>query len=149
MSYATLDNLKERLGKDYARLTDRSAATTADDDVGQAILDGAHGTIDGYLAKRFRVPVDATGDTSLSQFLLKHVLNLAVFDAWESNPFRKDIPERVKYSYEQTIRLLRDIAAGKAELPGASAIPSANVSGPAASVTGHQQIFTEDGLKGL
>lgn len=150
MSYATLDNFKERLGTSiYAQLTDRVTRKTADDVVGQAILDGAHGTIDGYLARRFKVPVDPTGDTSLTQFLLKHVLNLAAYDAWEGSPFITEVPDRVKFSYQETVKLLRDIAAGKVELPGATAIPSATAAGPTATATGEDRIFTEDAMKGL
>ncbi|MCB9852770.1 MAG: DUF1320 domain-containing protein [Phycisphaerales bacterium] len=149
MSYATLDDLKQRLGKDYAKLTDRVAATTADDDVGTEILAGAHGTIDGYLVKRYLVPVDSTGAPSLAQFLKQHVLNIASYIAWESNPFRKDIPERITLSRTQTIDMFRDIAAGKLDLPGVAPIPSGNAAGPSAEAVGEERVFTMDAMEGL
>jgi len=150
MSYATLDELKQRLGTDiYGQLTDRVNGEVADDDVGNAILDGAHGTINGFVARRFLVPVDVSTDTSLAQFLRKHTLNVAEYDAWAEWPFRSEINERVKFNYQETIRVFRDIAAGKAELPGAAAIPSANVTGPSAIAIGEARIFTKDSMKGL
>lgn len=150
MSYATLDDLKQRLGTSiYGKLTDRDAGTTADDDVGQEILDGAHGTVNSYLAKRFKVPVDVSSDTARAQFLRRHTLNVAEFDAWQGNPFRKDISERVKFSYQDSIKRLGDIAAGKSELPGATPIASATSTGPTATAIGNARIFTEDGLTGI
>ena len=150
MSYATLDNFKQRLGDDwYAQLTDRLNRTTADDDVGQAILDGAHGTINTYLGKRYRTPIDTTGEPEREEFLRDATLNIAEYKAWSSTPFNTDILERVKGAYLETRRLLERIADGKADVPGTSTIPSATSAGPSAIVTGDKRIFTEDAMKGL
>ncbi len=150
MAYATLDEFKLRMGDQlYAQLTDLDAATTTDDVVGQAVLDGAHGTLNAYISRRYAVPVDASNDTTLAQFLRKHVMNIAEFDLWQGHAMRRNMHERVREGYRETIKLLEMIAAGKADLPGASAIPGATATGPSAEATGHQRVFTEEAMEGL
>lgn len=150
MAYATLDQFKARLSDAlYAQLTDLSGGTTPSDTVGQAVLDGAHGTMNAYLAKRYSVPIVPGGDTTVAQFLLKHVLQIAEYDAWQGHAMRRNMHERVQKGYDETMRLLRDIAKGLAELPGETAIPGATASGPSAEAFGDDRVFTRDSMKGF
>lgn len=155
MSYATLDDLKQWLGSRvnppglYDQLTDRVDATTADDAVGQEILDAAHGEVNGWIARRYAVPVDASTDATSAQQLKGVTLNIAEYKAWASNPVRKTIPERVADNYATAVKWLTAVTSGKAALPGAAEIPAATINGPKATAIGHEQRFTEDALKDL
>jgi len=149
MSYATITDLKALLGADYAALTDRQTFVTADDAVGQEIVDAAEGLFNGYVAKRYTVPVDVSSDTTLAQSVKYHVLRLAQKVAWENCPPRRTVPPRVEEAYKATVAWLQDVAAGRVSLPGASEIASATADGAAATATGHARVCTEDAMEGV
>lgn len=155
MAYATLDDLKLRLGSNtsppglYEQLTDRVNSTTANDAVGQDVLDAAHGEVNGWIAKRYAVPVDVSSDTTLAQRLKGVTLDIAEHNAWSSNPIRKTIPDRVTDNYAAATKWLTAVGAGKADLPGVTEIPATTVNGPKAIAIGHEQRFTEEAMKEL
>ncbi|MFH1417267.1 MAG: phage protein Gp36 family protein [Planctomycetota bacterium] len=155
MSYATLDDLKQRLGSNadppgaYEQLTDRVTLTTGDDAVGQEVLEAAHGEVNGWLAKRYTVPIAVSADATLAQRLRGVTLDLAEHGAWETSPTRITTPKRVADNYAAAIRWLTEVAAGGASLPGVTEVPAATVNGPTAMTVGHEARFTEDNLKGL
>ena len=155
MSYATLDDLKQRLGSDpdlkvgYEQLTDRTGGTTADDAVGQEVLDAAHGDVNGWIAKRYAVPVDVSSDATLAQKLEGITLDIAMYRAFALAAPRITVPERVADIYADAIKWLVEVAKGKATLPGATEIPAATIHGPSAAVVGHEARFTEDSMKSL
>jgi phage gp36-like protein len=149
MAYATLDDLKTLLGADYGPLTDRQAFTTANDTVGQEIVDAAAGLFDGYVAKRYAVPVAVAGDTTLAAAVKFHVLRLAQKIAWENCPPRRTVPPRVEEAYKATIEWLKTVASGGVSLPGASEIAAATADGAGATAIGHTRITTEDDMEDL
>ena len=158
MAYATLTDLKLRLGSNttppglYEQLTDRVDLTTANDAVGQEILDAAHGEINGYLARRYVVPVDVTADATLAQQLKGVALAIATKVAWENSPGRFTLPRKFTEAmsgYNQAILWLKDVAAGKVILPAVAAPAAATAEGASATAVGHAQVFTEEAMEGL
>lgn len=155
MAYATLADLKARLGSatsppgPYQRLTDRTAMTTADDAVGQALLDEAAGVVSAYLAGRYAVPVDASSDMGLAAFLRGTTLDLAEYRAWQSSPIRKEMPGSVQAAYDNAIALLRRIADGDLPLPSAAALPGSTATGTTAEAVGTPRVFTNEAMEGL
>jgi len=151
LSYATIANLKDRIGDTlYAQLTDLEALTTADDTVGQARLDDAHGYINAKLGQRYQTPIDVSVDTDLANTMKAMTCAVAAVDAYRMHPTRsKSLREAVEALAARWIELLDDIANGKAALPGASKLPSPTTSGPDAAVVGERRVFTKDSMKGL
>lgn len=155
MAYAVLADLKSRLGSNasppglYEQVTDRTGASAGDDTVGQEILDGAHGQLNAYLAKRYKVPVDVSSDATLAAFLKDAVLILAEYRAWQSHPKRRSIPDRVSEALRNLTSLLNRIADGKAALPGEAAVAETTSTGITGEAFGHERVFTEDALKDL
>lgn len=149
MAYTNIDDLKALLGADYGPLTDRQNFTTADDVVGQEIVDAASGLFNGYVAKRYAVPVSVDGDATLAQAVKYHVLRLAAKVAWENCPPRRTIPPRVEEAYKATVAWLEDVAAGRVSLPGASEIAAATADGTSATAVGNTRIATETAMEGL
>jgi phage gp36-like protein len=138
MAYAVLADLKQRLGSQttppglYEQLTDRLSATTADDAVGQALLDDAQATVDQKLAGRYAVPIDTTGDATLAAWLKNASLVIATWNGWSRHPIRSRLKENVEADYKAVMKTLEAIAAGIEELPAASVLPphGSTLSGP-------------------
>ncbi len=150
MAYITIGQLRERLGTTlYARLTDRTNGTTADDAVAQQIVNEAEAEADSYLARRYKTPVDLTVRPELAHVLEARVLDLAEWAAWKSTPFVSDPPQRVQSLYAAVLHWFEDVAQGRLSLP-ASAPPSSRTAddeGPR-YVPG-ARAFTADELDGL
>lgn len=117
MSYATLEQLQAELGDHYARLTDREDAETADDGVGQALLDAADAEMHGHLAARYRVPISTAGRPALAALLATHALRIAAHAAWLKSLLRKREPETTRRLYNETLAWLASVRDGKLILP--------------------------------
>lgn len=154
MSYAALADLKQRLGTQasppglYEQLTDRINAAVADDAVGAEILAAAHGEIDGWLAKRYAVPIDVTTDVTLAGRLKGITLDVAEYSAWKTSSARTAIPARVRDNYAAAVKWLTAVAEGDAALPGATEVPGATATGAGGTAVGHARVFTEDAMEG-
>ncbi len=150
MSYATLDDFKTRFSPIYAQLTDLSGGTTADDTVGQARLDDAHGSVNVYLAARFRTPVDVSVDASLAQALLSIVVPFAAWECYLKHPLKSGkMRVGVEADYKEAKEKLLRIADGRAALPGLVPLPAPESTGPAAEVFGDDGVFTSERMKGF
>lgn len=149
MAYATLDDVKQRLGTSiYTQLTDRVNGAVADDDVGQELLDGSHGVLNARIKsspRRYRVPVDVSSDTTLAAFLKDAVLDVVEYQAWQGWPGRKRVPERVENGYRETIAYFDRIAKGDAELPGEVDV-QADTSSITGNAFGYEQRFNESDM---
>ncbi len=156
MTYATLAEFKTRLGSSafgpaagYEALTDRVNSTTANDAVGQEILDGAHGILHFFLVGRYEVPLDTTDDPTLATFLKETVLTLAAYLAWQTHPARDRMKESVSSAYTNTTGMLGRIAAGTHPLPSEAPLPESVVAGLTGQATGASMVFDEDALREL
>lgn len=150
MAYVSVADLSARLGAPlYARLTDRAGGASADDTVGQRIVDEAEAEVDALLAPRYRTPLDLAAHPELAPLLRARALDLAEYIAWKSSPFVSDPPQRVKEVYAAARGWLAAVAAGAAALPAqvAPAGPARGEGAPRAS--SQPRVFTSAELDGL
>ncbi|MCE7915417.1 MAG: DUF1320 domain-containing protein [Nitrosomonas sp. PRO4] len=108
MTYATQQNLIDRFGEDeLIQLTDRQSLGVIDATVVSRALADADARINGYLAVRYSLPLAAPLPTELERL----ACDIARYALYEDR-----VTEIVKERYQDAIALLRDVAAGKAEL---------------------------------
>lgn len=150
MAYITTGQLSQRLGATlYARLTDRVSGTTADDTIGQQIIDEAEAEANSYLAQRYATPVALAEHPELAALLELRVLDLAEFAAWKSAPFVSDPPQRVHKLYATALRWFEDVARGRLALPAAALPDGPTALGDEAAFRAGVRSFTADELDGL
>lgn len=122
MAYATAQDLIDRFGEDeLVQLTDRALTGGYDAAVVNAALADAGALVEGYLAGRYRVPVAPVPPLlrRLACDIARHVLH------------GKAAGETVRAGHDDALRVLRDLADGRAALAGATAATGADV--PAAA----------------
>lgn len=146
-TYATLADFKEYLGSSagslgtYEQLTDRVAHATADDAVGQALLDAAQARVDVILTRAFNVPMDAAGNATLGTFLKDCTCAVAAYLGW-STAGKAEVPKKVVALYDEVMSLLKQ-ACASGSLPGAS--PTT----PTAEAVGSERVCTKEAMEGL
>lgn len=134
MSYATLQDLIDRFGEDeLVQLTDRAAVPTdaIDAVVVERALDDARRLIDGYVAGRYRLPLDPVPD-----LVRRIACDLARYYLQSNKP-----TELVKDSYKEAVRLLEKVAAGAVTLQAAGVEPAAVPGGGATFIAGEAPMF--------
>ena len=141
MAYATLGNLKSRLGRFFEELYIDSHGEPAEDWAACDLEDSA-AEIDAALAARYAVPVSATGSIPLVK-----AWNLALAEelAW-SRGGRDTIPANVKERAKGMREQLAQDAKGVYGLPGAAG--RAESAGAAIDATAATPVFTRDKLSG-
>lgn len=114
MAYAIRTDLIDRLGGDAcaARITDPITKSVMNVSLLDEALSGALALVDSYLARRYRVPVDAMHVAAMA-LLRTRTLDLAELQVWSL----VGIPERVQVKYEAALLWLRDVAKGVASIP--------------------------------
>ena len=138
MSYATTEDLEQRLGEQKFKAIYRDDTEKPADDLAESSAE-----IDGYIAKRYAVPVTAPGAVIL---LRAWELDLAVERAY-LRPGGSEIPEKYKTRAATVRQNLRDIAKGSMVLP-ADALENENSAGGSVFVTGNEPEFTRDKMAG-
>ncbi|WP_299370430.1 DUF1320 domain-containing protein [uncultured Tateyamaria sp.] len=141
MSYTTLSELSERYGADFlVGLTDRGEVATGQIDadvVDRAILE-AQATIDGYVKRRYVLPL--TPVPALIATLARQI-TIYTLHVYEPNP-------KITAEYEAALRQLREIASGVIALDAEGATPAQTDSG-GAQVTDRERPFTAQNMKGF
>lgn len=142
MTYATLDQMYERYGRDLLRdLTDRGDFPTGApvEAIVQRALVNANSFIDGFLG-RYDLPLPTTPDPlpDLAQAIAIYRLH-----RYQPDP-------KIKDDYDDALRILRDIAAGTNRLTVAGVEPeSAASSGNGVRITDRDRPLTAENLKGF
>ncbi|WP_375227504.1 gp436 family protein [Roseobacter sp. S98] len=141
MPYTTLSDLTARFGENLlVQLTDRGDVAT--DTIDQTVIDQAisdtDALIDGYLAKRYALPMAAVPPLVASLALDIAIYKLHIFEA---NP-------KIEADYKAAMKSLEGIAAGSVTLPveGAEAAGSGS---SGARLTDRDRPLTETSLKGF
>lgn len=112
MAYATLDEMVQRFGhEELIQLTDRALVGQIDRAALVAAVADADGAIDGYLAARYAVPVNP-----VPPLVRRLSCDMARFFLHGNAA-----PEPVRKAYEDALRVLKDLADGRAVLVGAAA----------------------------
>lgn len=141
MNYCTQQDMIERFGEqELIQLTDRADPPTGGIDgtvLDKAIAD-ASAFIDGYLAKRYRLPL-----ADVPPFLARLCCQVARYYLHDDAA-----PEEVRERYKDAERTLLRIAKGEVILPG---LDGAEPSHPGDSVqtSGPDRIFTNQSLGGF
>ena len=116
MAYLTNDDLIARVGTVAAvQLTTDSGAEVDTDVLDEARL-GAEGEANGYLAKRYQVPVNLTEHADLAATLKSMVLDLAVYKLMGRRP---PVPPDQRTAREDAVKWFERISEGKIVLPAA------------------------------
>ena len=138
MTYATQADLETRFGtEELAQRTDRINGSVIDASVISRALADAEAEIDGYLAKRYQLPLP-----TVPAVLGRIACDLARYYLYDDR-----VIEVVRKRYEDAVRLLKAMASGEVKLDAAEALEPA-VSGIAVTSRSPERIFNADGLAG-
>lgn len=120
MPYATLQDLVDRFGeRELVDLTDRAGGGTIDVTVVQRALDDGAEMIEGYLAKRYTLPLSAPVAR-----LTAVACDIARYQLYTVAP-----SEVVTARYRDAERWLRDVADGRVVLEAAGLAPASGSAG--------------------
>lgn len=142
MAYVDVDGLVARFGaEELIQLTDRTnmPPSTIDTAVVEKAIADASSQIDGYLAKRYRLPLDP-----VPSILSKVAADLARYH------LRGDSAEKdtvVAINYRGSIDWLRDVSKGVAMIDAAGIEPVQAGTG-AIKAKPSDRVFTRDSLRG-
>jgi len=124
MPYATQADLVARHGaEELLQLTDRDNIGVIDATVVAAALADADAVIDGYLARRYALPI-----TPASALLARVACDLARYTL-----HGKSAADSVRAAYTDAMKVLRDLSEGVAVIAGA--LPATAAATPAAADT--------------
>lgn len=141
MPYVTLPQLQDRFGEQMLiALTDRGpdALGVVDTDVVDRAIAEADALIDGYLARRYALPL------SVAQPMLVGVAGSLVI----YNLHIYDVSDKIRDDYNTAIKTLISISNGTITLTAAGVeAPSTGTTG--VQITDRERPFTEDNLKGF
>lgn len=137
MTYATKQDMIDRFGEvELKQLTDRAGAIETIDDtvLGKSLAD-ADAEINGYLAGRYTLPLAST-----PLILVGHACDIARYRLYDDRA-----TEHVRQRYEDALKYLRDVGAGKISLGlDVGNQPQAEAGG--ARAEGDDRVFTRDNL---
>jgi phage gp36-like protein len=141
MTYATLDQLSDRYGAPaLITLTDRAAVPTGviDQGVIARVLADTDAVIDGYLEKRYALPV-----TDVPPVLITLGLAIAIY---KLHVFQPD--QKIEEEYKEAMRMLREIADGRITLTIAGKAAEGS-GGSGARITDRARPLTQKNLTGF
>lgn len=143
MPYATVADCIARRGEDAVRMladdphTDGTPAYTAL----EAALGDASSEIDSYIAARHPLPLDP-----VPQLLVRLTVDIGIHLRAASEDVGTEERSR---RYENAVRTLKDIAAGRASLGAADPDPPAAGEAPSVEFDATPRVMTRDSLRGL
>ncbi len=108
MAYCSQSDLEARFGvQEVADLLDLNNDSSADSGRLASAQSDADALIDGYISGRYDTPL-----STVPNVIVNIACNLVRFTLSANN-----VPEEVQKRYDESIRILKDIAAGKFNLP--------------------------------
>jgi len=115
MAYIVNADITDRLGTARAaQLTTETGAVPSDAALDE-IRQSAEGEVNGYLGRRYKVPIDVVTHADLAAPLKGITLDVAIYRAYMFR--RTPVPEDVRRGREEAIEWLKGVAAGTIELP--------------------------------
>lgn len=138
MAYCSEAELQARFGAvEVADLLDRDNSGAADTNALSSAQADADALVDGYLAGRYVVPLE-----TVPALILGISANLVRYILWGNNA-----PDEIRKRYEDSIARLKDIAAGKLNIPTEVLAASSDASG--VEYYADDRVFTSDSLAGF
>lgn len=107
-----------------------------------AVIARASDTVDGYLSPRYTVPVPASG------YVKELCLAVAMWQIHSRRGSGSEVAKKVREAYDDALKDLRDIAAGKRALGGATAPSLSADAGAGIEVSGDTTMLDSDSLAG-
>lgn len=139
MSYATLQDLIVEMGQaELVQLSDRAEPPSGDIDVAvvELALEEADELIDGYLAAKYRLPLDPAPIP----------IKAAARDIARYRLYKDAPTEAVKERYKNALSLLKDIGAGRVRLDAAGIEPDGR---GVASFACEERLFSRTSMGGF
>lgn len=130
MAYITNADIQTRIGSaaKLAQFTEESGSTPTTAKVDE-IRNAAEGEMNGYLARRYAVPVDVSTYTELAGVLKSVALDIAVYRV---HSLRPPVPDDVMQVRDKAVEWLKAVSKGEIVLPGESTPDSTAADEPAA-----------------
>ena len=142
MSYISNQDIIDRVGSATAlQLTTDSGVDTIDPDVLTEARQSAEGEANGYLGRRYAVPVNLTAHADLAATLKGFTLDIAVYRLMNR---RQPVAEGHKTARDDAIRWLQLVAEGKIVLPAASTPASTTSDDPTGTWGSSDQAMTRE-----
>ena len=124
MAYIVNQDIIDRVGNDTAVQLTSETGTTVITAVVDEVRLSSEGEVNGYLAKRYAVPVDLTAHADLAATLKGYTLDIAVFRLHKRRP---PVDKDIRASRDDAIKWLMGIVKGEIVLP-ASVTPASTTS---------------------
>lgn len=144
-NYISRTDVSNRLRRSYDTLYTEPGESEVNTDLVDADIDAAEGTVDGYLAKRYLVPVT---DAAAIRIVKAWALTLCEELAYGAIPGR-ELPESIATRANAVRQQLEAAAAGRMALGSAETV--AEISGAADCIVteGDTPVFTREKMEGF
>ena len=109
--YITFDDIIDRISQDRLEKLCKATGSALTEKVNEVIA-RAESKVNGYAASKYTLPLPA------SPLPGNWALAIAEYELYKLGPSGK-VQEKIRQAYEDTIKELRDLAAGKISLPAA------------------------------
>lgn len=147
MAYVTNADIEQRLGSSaYVQLTDDDGDGVANAGVVNEARIGAEGEVDGYLARRYRLPIDLVTHPDIAGVLASFTLDLVEYRLRSRRP---PVPRDAVAARARAMRWLQCVANGVIELPSAAGLAASTARGIVAESTGNGRVLSRDELLGF
>lgn len=140
MSYSSNSDIQTRLGSKYVTLTDDTSPGVADETRVTQARQFAEAEVDSYLARRFAVPVNTTGQTDLEIALRAVSVDLAIHRLYERKP---PVPVEIVQRRAAAVAWLAGIANGSIVLPANTELAPNQTQDLPGTATGRKKTLTE------
>jgi phage gp36-like protein len=127
MSYIVNQDIVDRVGSDRAVQLSSDSGTAVNTNVFDEVRLSSEGEVNGYLAKRYAVPVDLTAHPDLDATLSGFTLDIAVYRLMLRRP---PVPEDYRRAYDNAVKWLVAVSEGKVNLPADTPPASATADAP-------------------
>ncbi len=143
MAYITTQNLIDRVGSTKAAQLTTDSGSTPDSALLAEVTAEAEGEVNGYLARRYAVPVDLTAHPELAATLRGKTLDIAVYRLHVRRP---PVPDAHKDIYDSAIKWLTAVSKGEIVLPAATTPPSGTADSPVAEWFSSENDVTRENM---
>jgi len=141
MAYCTLDDIKDMMdAEEIIRFTDDADAGVVNTSVTDKAIAGADALIDSHIGTRYTVPVSPVPD-----IIVDLASDIAIYKIYSR---RSGAPDEIRQKYDDAVKYLEKVAAGKIIIPDATSAPTSS-SNDAVIITSSDKIFSRDKMKGF
>ena len=146
--YCTNAEVKARFRStaEIANLTDSTDPDTPNDSIITECRQAAEGEINGYLARRYAVPLDTSADTGLAGALRGMALDLTVYKLYAR---QGQVSEAHASARNQVIEWCQRVASGEILIPSALTPTGTANDSPSTDWDCAVRIFAHDSYKGV